>query len=110
MSFENLLYLILIAITFIGAYNMFEKAGIAGWKAIVPVYNIFLALKIAKLNWIYIILFLFPIVSQVMYVILLYNIAKVFGKGIGTFIGLLLLPYIFIPYLGFGDAEYNFIS
>ena len=35
-----------------------------------------------------------------------YKLAKCFGKGIGTFIGLLFLQPIFMMILGFGDAEY----
>ena len=35
-----------------------------------------------------------------------WKLAKCFGKGIGTFIGLLLLQPIFMMILGFGDAQY----
>ena len=33
-----IIYVILVA----GMWKMFEKAGIAGWKAIIPIYNIYL--------------------------------------------------------------------
>ena len=32
------IYIILVA----GMWKMFEKAGIDGWKAIIPIYNIYL--------------------------------------------------------------------
>ena len=35
------------------------------------------------------------------------DIAKSFGKGTGFGIGLALLPFIFYPILGFGDAQYQ---
>jgi hypothetical protein len=39
--------------------------------------------------------------------ILIYNgIAKSFGKGGGFTVGLLLLPFVFFPILGFGSARY----
>jgi hypothetical protein len=34
-------------------------------------------------------------------------VAKSFGKGVGFGIGLLLLPIIFFPILGFGSAQYQ---
>ncbi|MBZ0199154.1 MAG: DUF5684 domain-containing protein, partial [Ignavibacteriaceae bacterium] len=35
------------------------------------------------------------------------DLAKVFGKGGGFAAGLIFLPMIFYPILGFGDAEYS---
>jgi hypothetical protein len=37
----------------------------------------------------------------------LIGLAKNFGRGAGTVIGLIFLPFIFILILGFGSAEYN---
>lgn len=31
----------------IGAWKMFEKAGEAGWKAIIPIYNMYIVFKFA---------------------------------------------------------------
>jgi len=39
-------------------------------------------------------------------VIVFFDLAKVFGKSTGFGIGLILLPFIFIPVLAFGDAKY----
>ena len=33
-------------------------------------------------------------------------LTKAFGKGVGFAVGLILLPFIFMPVLGFGDAQY----
>lgn len=30
-----------------------------------------------------------------------------FGKGVGFALGLILLPFIFYPFLGFGSAQYT---
>ena len=35
------------------------------------------------------------------------ELAKKFGQGVGFAIGLILLPFIFFPILGFGSAQYN---
>ena len=54
------IYIILVA----GMWKMFEKAGIDGWKAIIPIYNIYLeTVYIAKKEWWYIILYFIPIVN-----------------------------------------------
>jgi hypothetical protein len=34
-------------------------------------------------------------------------LAAKFGKGVGFAIGLIFLPFIFYPILGFGDAQYS---
>ena len=42
------LYVLLI----IGMWKVFEKAGVAGWKSLIPFYNIFVLItKIANKPW-----------------------------------------------------------
>jgi len=36
---------------------------------------------------------------------MIHNLSLKFGKGVGFTIGMILLPFIFIPILGFGDAK-----
>ena len=48
-----------------------------------------------------------PILDLIIIVLIFFDIARNFGKGAGFAIGMLLLSFIFIPLLGFGDAEYN---
>ena len=50
---------------------------------------------------------LIPFVNLIIAIILLIDLAKSFGKGVGFGIGLLLLPFIFFPILGFGSAQYQ---
>jgi len=38
---------------------------------------------------------------------LMIDLAKSFGKGGGFTAGLILLPFIFLPILGFGSATYQ---
>jgi hypothetical protein len=47
------------------------------------------------------------LVNIVIAIILNIDIAKNFGKGVGFGIGLILLPFIFYPILGFGSAQYQ---
>lgn len=48
-----------------------------------------------------------PFVNFVIVVIVIIRLAKVFGKGVGFGVGLLLLGPIFYMILGFGSARYQ---
>lgn len=90
----------------VAAWKIFQKAGEAGWKAIIPFYNIYTLVKIADGNGFKFLLFLIPIVGFIYDIIFSIRLAKAFGKGTGFGIGVFLLPNIFTLILGFGKAEY----
>lgn len=101
-----------IMLAFIGLmiasmWKVYTKAGQPGWAAIVPIYNIIVLLKIVGKPWWWIIGFMIPFVNFIVAIIVCVQLAKVFGKGIGFAIGLLLLGFIFYPILAFGDATYT---
>jgi uncharacterized protein DUF5684 len=87
-------------------WKIFTKAGKPGWAAIIPIYNLIVLLEIAGKPLWWFILMLIPFVNIVVFIIVLLSIARNFGKGVGFAIGMLLLPFIFYPMLGFGDARY----
>ena len=96
------IYVLLIA----GWWMIFTKAGEDGWKAIIPIWNVLVLLKIVGREWWWIILMLIPCVSLVVGIMLMLDLAKSFGKSGGFAVGLILLTFIFIPILGFGDSRY----
>ena len=53
------------------------------------------------------ILLIIPLVGIIVAIVVSLDIAKNFGQGAGFGIGLALLPFIFYPILGFGDAKYQ---
>ena len=100
-------YFALIVIVVASMWKVFTKAGEPGWAAIVPIYNLFVLLKIAgKPAW-WFLLMLIPFVNFVIFAIVCISLAKNFGKGAGFGLGLLFLSPIFYPILGFGDARYQ---
>lgn len=100
--------LILMILAFAGMWKTFEKAGMEGWKGIVPIYNMYLLItEIAKKPWWYLLLLFVPIANIVIMIIVSIEIAKAFGKTTGFGVGLALLSFIFYPLLGFGDAVYQ---
>ena len=102
--------LVLVIIAIIGLWKLFTKAGKPGWASIVPVYNTIVMIDIAGKPLWWIILLFIPGVNLVVYILVLIGIAKNFGRGAGTVLGLFFLPMIFMLILGFGSAEYNRIE
>lgn len=65
MYISPIIYVILIA-AIAGLWKFFEKAGEKGWKAVVPIYNFYVWIKILKKPWWWLIIFLIPGVGFMM--------------------------------------------
>lgn len=124
--------LIRYLLTAIGYSRMYRKAGVAGWKAFIPVYNTY---NNYKISWagkffflsaaLYIVLNavsgsdalvmqLLTIASGIALIVVVVKqhlkMAKLFGKGAGTAIALIFFPGITAMILGLGKAEFNAIA
>ena len=102
-----IIYLAIIVAVIAGWWQIFTKAGEAGWKSIIPVYNFIVILKIVGRDWWWVILMLIPIVNFIILIIVSLDLAKSFGRGTGFGIGLAFLSFIFAPVLGFGSDTYK---
>lgn len=98
--------LILFVVLIIADWKIFEKAGEAGWKAIIPIYNLCILSKICTGSMVKWLLVLIPLFGIVYAFILNYKLVKAFGKGVGFFIGMLFLSPIFTLILAFDSSEY----
>jgi len=87
-------------------WRIFTKAGQPGWAAIIPIYNYYVILKIVGRPWWWLLLYLVPIVNLVILIIVLNDLSKSFGHGVGFTLGLIFLSFIFYPILGFVDSRY----
>ena len=124
--------LILSVLFFAAEWRIFNKAGEKGWKALIPVYDIFVSHHIAGMShvwfiieviiWIMEIMFeivkfpeplvlwfgvatgVFTLVSEITHII---KMCCCFGKGTGFKIGSLLLTPVFFLILAFGKSEYH---
>lgn len=94
-------------ISIIGMWRAFEKAGKPGWAALIPIYNIVVMIEIVGKPMIWLLWVLLPCVNWVFGIWLTNLISKSYGKDEGFTVGLLLLPWIFWPILGFGNAKYH---
>ncbi len=104
---EWIVYLALYALVVAGWWMMFQKAGEEGWKAIIPIWNTLVLLRIVGREWWWVLLMLIPIVNVVVWIIVALDLAKSFGRGTGFAIGLIFLPFVFALILGFGSDTYR---
>ncbi len=100
-------YLAVLVFMIAAAWKMYAKAGQPGWACIIPIYNAYILLKIVGRPWWWLILLIIPVVGIIVGFIVTHDLSKSFGRGIGTTLGLIFLPFIFVPVLGFGSAEYE---
>ena len=107
MSAGSIVFSLVVFVLSVVAYwRIFEKAGEAGWKSIIPIYDVYILFKIAwGKGWMFLLL-LIPVVNIVIYIMMLYKLNKAFDKGVGFFILLLLLPNIGYLILAFDGSEY----
>lgn len=88
-------------------WKIFTKAGEAGWKSLVPIYNFLVLLRIAgcPTRWFFM---MFIPIANLWYGVLMYlRLAEKFGKSHLFGFGLCFLSFIFFPLLAFGSASYE---
>ncbi len=123
------IYYILLVVA---GWKIFEKAGEKGWKALIPIYNIFVFFKIIDLSYTLIFaVVIFGALSGIFAkidgmsflaagcsiigicitvatrMLEIIKLARSFGKGIGYMIGFFFLPNVFTLILAFGRARYK---
>ena len=101
------IYVGVLLVVIIGQWKVFTKAGQPGWAILIPIYNLIVLWQISKQPVWTIILCFIPVLNVIGIIMIIAGVAKSFGKGAGFVLGLLFLPFIFYPILGFGDAQYQ---
>ena len=76
-----IIYIAVIVAMIAALWQVFTKAGEDGWKAIIPIWSTLVLLKIVGREWWWIILLLIPIVNIVVWIIVMIDLAKSFGRG-----------------------------
>lgn len=114
--------LILVAVSIfeiIATWKFFQKCGKNGWEAIIPIYNSWIKVEIAGLNWWWFLLLIFSVIVQLSgsddYKILIsiiplfanfvcnYNLAKKFHQDTGFAILMTLFSWVIIPIMAFSN-------
>jgi hypothetical protein len=100
--------LVLAVIAILGWWKMFEKANEPGWAAIVPIYNVYILLKIAGRPGWWLILYCIPLINLIPAIVVAIDVAKAFGQSpmFGFFLNFLFggIGYLI---LGFGNYQYR---
>ena len=130
--FNMIFTLVWVILTVIARWLVFQKAGQAGWKSIIPFYSDYTFYKIAwspNVYWLWLICSvvsegagrsadgfwslmgivsaLFGLVVALLAFLFAQNLAKCFRRGILFGIGLWLLEPLFLMILAFGSARYE---
>lgn len=104
----TILYLLIVVLAIVAMWKVFVKAGEAGWKSIIPIYNGWVYFEISgKPGW-WVFVALIPIVGLILHILAALELAKRFGKSaVFAIFGLVIFSVIGFLMLGFGDAKYN---
>lgn len=90
---------IISTILIISWYILFEKNKEKGWKAIVPIYNIYILMKIANINPFCMLLLFIPIINLFVFARISVEIANRYDKSALFAVGLFFFPFLFYPIL-----------
>lgn len=125
-------FIFIVLLPFIASWNLFKKAGIPGYKSLIPIYNQYLILKISGMSGLWLIIiysnlfidllketmdsklphyidilfFTIYFLSLVFAIIRSYKLAKAFNRGIIFMIGLFFFPTLFEIILGIDSSQY----
>lgn len=100
----SLIWYILVAIS---NYLLFEKAGYAGWKSLIPFYNLYIQQCITfgyEKRW-FILLLLIPLVGPIYGIYLVYSFGRSFGLSALQAVLYVFFTPIFNLYLAFNDGS-----
>jgi signal peptidase I len=90
----------------IGMYGMFKKAGIEGWKALIPLYNTWCMVQKMELKKYWFFLQLIPVAGQFITIWICIKFVEHFGRfGFWHHAATVFLPFIYFPYLGYSKNE-----
>ncbi len=106
MHIGNIIFLILVLISFAGFAKIFSKKGLPAWKGFIPFYNFYLIYKLLEKPWWWVFLMIVPGVNLIMYGVIGYHTACYFGKRKSTDLILAsFIPYLYLAYLGYSKTE-----
>lgn len=99
--------LVVFLLLVVSIWIVLEKAGEAGWKILIPIYNSYILLIISGVPGWWLILLFIPVVGFVFWLLAMLALAQKFGRGALFGVGLCLLPMFFFPILAFGSSQYE---
>lgn len=106
MSLGWIIFILAVIGLHAGLFGMFKKAGIDGWKALIPLYNTWFMVKKMDLKSYWFFFQLIPIVGQFVTIWIGIKFVEHFGRfHLLHHAATVLIPFIYFPYLGFSKNE-----
>jgi signal peptidase I len=106
MSIGWIIFVLAVIGLHAGLFGMFKKAGIDGWKALIPIYNTWFMVKKMDLKTHWFFFQLIPIAGQFVTIWLGIKFVEHFGRfHLLHHAATVLIPFIYFPYLGFSKNE-----
>jgi hypothetical protein len=93
--------LVMAVFSIVCMWKVYTKAGQEGWASIIPIYNLYIFIKIVGKPWWWLLLLFIPGVNIIIAIWMTNLLSKSFGKGVGFTLGLLFLGIIFYAILAF---------
>lgn len=89
-----------------GLAGIFHKAGQSWWKALVPLYNVYVWLElIGKPKW-WMIYFVIPVLNFIMGIGIILDLVRSFGKhDFLSHVAAVIFPFFYFPFLGFNKSD-----
>ncbi len=99
--------LVIALFMLIANWKMVAKSGQPGIAVIIPIWNVIVQVKMAGFSGWYFLFYLIPGVNVIFAIIVIIRTCKAFGKDGLYAILYILFPYIVIPVLGYGSADWD---
>lgn len=102
---ETAIAVALAVVIAVSLWRVFTKMGQQGWTGIIPVLNFVSIGVLSGRAWWFGVATIVPCIGFFFVVVLLHDLAKLFGHGVPFTIGLLVLPFVFLPILAFVPSQ-----
>lgn len=107
VELAGILALIYFLLSHVGLYLVFKKAGIEPWKAIVPFYGTYVAIKLVEKPWWWLIVYYIPFVGFIIWVGIITELLKRFGIfEFKNHVGMVIAAPVYLYLLG-SKEEYK---
>ena len=105
-AFTTLVLFVICCLGVVAEWKILVKAGMKGWYILIPFYNLYCLFKVAFGKGGYIFLLLIPFVNFIVFFMLIYKLAKAFGKSTLFAILSLFFGLITFQIIAFDDSKY----
>lgn len=99
--------LVFLTMWIVGGWTMFQKAGQPGWACVIPIYNMIVLVRVARLPAWWVLLAIIPYIGWLFGLVVHVSVANRFGRGVLFGLCMGVLPFVFYPVIGLGNSRYE---